>query len=146
MAHCTCICCSITSETSTHQGSRVRRHGRSRALFSNLEIKASWICLRCADSMPTGCQLPSLTREVYGASPLLPVRACTRTVHSYCGLASTINQGSGCQLGSTSADTFSVMFLYGSPVVASITYISAGYPRGCSGRHLFWPVLGPRVA
>src|SRR5215212_9484096 len=64
MAHCTCICCSITSETSTRQGSRVRRHGRSRALFSNLEIKASWICLRCADSMPAPFAHPRSLRSL----------------------------------------------------------------------------------
>jgi hypothetical protein len=66
MVRFTCICWSITSETSTRQGSRVLRQGRFRPFSSNQGIKAlrtaSSFAVSCSGSKPIeyiGCSLTS---------------------------------------------------------------------------------------
>jgi hypothetical protein len=71
MARFTCICWSITSETRMLQGSRVRRHGRSRPFSSYQEIRA----LRTASTLLSSGSKPiewmgfALTSRWYGRRP-----------------------------------------------------------------------------
>src|SRR5690606_1936881 len=53
MTRSTCVCCSITSETSTRYGSRVRRQGRSRRWARYQASRRCWRSANCLSSL--GC-------------------------------------------------------------------------------------------